>query len=370
MNVRYLVVSLILGLSLILSTGCGLLPATDTSPSTSSAPVASPIDSDWTLPPPGSQATELPSIADVVARVKPSVVAISTEVVIYDFFNRPFTQEGAGSGWIISEDGIIITNNHVVEGAKSITITLDDGRTFLVDMNAVTTDRLTDLAVLKIDAENLPAATVGDSSALRVGDWVIAIGNSLGLGISATHGIVSRKEVSLEVDIDQTLYDLIQTNAAINPGDSGGPLVNMAGEVIGITSAKISAAGVEGMGYAISSEVANPVIQELIKRGYVVRPWAGLGALTVNPTVVFWYDLVVDKGALVSRVSRGSPASKAGLQPGDVIVGFDGEEIASVHQLTRAIHSCEIGQEIEITFWRGDTKRNTKVVLVESLPLP
>ncbi|GAH87964.1 unnamed protein product, partial [marine sediment metagenome] len=128
----------------------------------------------------------MPSIADVVAKVKPSVVAINTEVITYDIFNQPFTQEGAGSGWIIDEDGLIVTNNHVVEGAKSITVTLDNGETWLVDMNAVATDRLTDLAVLKIDAENLPAITIGDSSKLRVGDWVIAIGNALGEGISAT----------------------------------------------------------------------------------------------------------------------------------------------------------------------------------------
>lgn len=157
-----------------------------------------------------------------------------------------------------------MTNNHVVAGAESITLTLDDGRTFPVDMNTLATDPLTDLAVLQIDAENLPAIDIGDSSALRVGDWVVAIGNSLGLGISATNGIVSGLEISLPVSSGQTLSDLIQTDAAINPGNSGGPLVNMKGEVIGITSVKIAAVGVEGLGYAISINEAIPIIEELI----------------------------------------------------------------------------------------------------------
>ena len=229
-NIRALVVPLILILSLTLTAGCDLLPEVDTSPPLSPPATenTTPIDSEWSIPITGSQAPILPSIADVVAKVKPSVAAINTEVVTFDIFNRPRTQEGAGSGWVISKDGIIVTNNHVVAGAESITVTLDDGRTFPVDLNTVATDPLSDLAVLIIDAENLPAVTVGDSLKLRVGDWVVAIGNSLGMGISATTGIVSSLGVHLEVSAGQTLYDLIQTDAAINPGNSGGPLVNMA----------------------------------------------------------------------------------------------------------------------------------------------
>jgi len=222
-----------------------------------------PIETDWSIPPAESQSPVLPSIADVVAAVKPSVVAIDTELT-FNTFHRSFTQGGAGSGWIIDENGIIVTNSHVVAGAESITVTLDDGRTFPVDINRVATDPLTDLAVLKIDAKNLPAANIGDSSVLRVGDWVIAIGNSLGLGISATSGIVSGLEISLSVSSWQTLDDLVQTDAAINPGNSGGPLVNMKGEVIGITSVKVAAVGVEGLGYAININEAIPIIKELI----------------------------------------------------------------------------------------------------------
>jgi len=368
-NIKYLVVSLTLILTLTLSGGCFLLPNVETSPPPTAPPheTSTPIDPGWILSPPESQAAFLPSIADVVAEVKPSVVAINIEILTQDLFGS-FTQEGAGSGWIARDDGIIVTNNHVVEGAKSISVTLDDGRIFSVDMETVATDPLTDLAVLKIDAENLPSAIMGDSSELRVGDWVVAIGNSLGLGISATHGIVSREDVSLEVSSAQTLHGLIQTNAAINPGNSGGPLVNLAGEVVGITSAKISASGVEGMGYAISIQGAGPIIQELVNIGYVVRPWLGIGAQTVNQSMVYWYDLAVDKGALITYVGTGSPADIAGIKAGDVMINMNGKEISNVQELTQAIHSSQIGGKTEIIFWRGDTRNTTYATLTESLP--
>jgi serine protease Do len=266
-NVRNLALCLMLILSLTLGAACGLLPQADISllpgPSAESNNTAT-IDSDWSIAPAESQSTVLPSVADVVAKVKPSVVAIDTQTTMVGLFNRRFTQEGAGSGWIIDKNGVIVTNDHVVDGADNISVTLGDGRTFAVDMSTVAGDPQTDLAVLKIDAENLPAADIGNSSALRVGDWVVAIGNSLGLGISATSGIVSGLEVSLPVSSGQTLHDLVQTDAAINPGNSGGPLVNMNGEVVGITSVKIAAVGVEGLGYAISIDEAIPIIGQLI----------------------------------------------------------------------------------------------------------
>jgi serine protease Do len=266
-NIINLALCLILILFLTLGAACELPPYADVSlPPSHSAESAGlvPIDNAQSTPPAESQSPVLLSVTDVVAKVKPSVVAINTESTILGFFNRPFTQEGSGSGWIIDENGIIVTNDHVIDGAESITVTLDDGRTFPVDMNTVATDPQRDLAVLKIDAENLPAADIGDSSELRVGDWVVAIGNSLGLGISATNGIVSGLEVSLPMSAGQTLHDLVQTDAAINPGNSGGPLVNMNGEVIGITSVKIAAVGVEGLGYAMSIDEAIPIIQGLL----------------------------------------------------------------------------------------------------------
>jgi serine protease Do len=380
-NIKYLTITLVLVLSLMLSAGCTFIPeewpetpppeAEDSTPTTpASTATITPIDPDWTLPSTETQASALPSIADVVAKVKPSVVAINTEVTTYDVFNRPFTREGAGSGWIIDEDGIIVTNNHVVEGAESITVTLDDDRTLSVDVNTVATDPLTDLAVLKIDAGNLPALTVGDSLNLRVGDWVVAIGNALGEGISATHGIVSRKGVSIAVGPGQALYNLIQTNAAINPGNSGGPLVNLAGEVIGITSAKLSAVGIEGMGYAISSHAASSIIEELVQKGYIVRPWLGVSLYLVNQYVVERFALAVDKGAFVVEVVADSPADTAGLQPEDVIVGFAGEEIDTVDDLIQAIRSAQVGQEVEITYWRGDIEDTTYATLIKRPTLP
>ncbi len=364
-NIRYLALPLILILSLTLGAGCAILPDIDISPPSSPPATnnASPVDPEWTTPPADSQAPILPSITTVVAKVKPSVVTINTEVVTFDIFNRPFTQEGAGSGWIIREDGIIITNNHVVQGAESITVTLDDGRTFPVDLNTVATDWLTDLAVFKIDAENLPAATVGDSLKLRVGDWVVAIGNSLGMGISATTGIISSLGVRLEVSPGQTLYDLIQTDAAINPGNSGGPLVNMAGEVIGINSVKRAQVEVEGVGYAISTNEAMPTIDELITTGYVVRPWLGVTVDNASR-----YNLAVDKGTLIVNMASGSPADKAGLRAGDVITKFEDQEITDANELIRAIHSAQVGQEVEITFWRGEAKNTTYATLIERPP--
>ncbi len=369
LKIRYLIISLLLILALSLGSSCALFSTDTSSPTTSaSTSTVTAISPNWTLSATDNAASTLPSIADVVALVKPSVVAINTEYVTYDIFNRAYEEQGAGSGWIIDEDGIIVTNNHVVEGAESITVTLDDGRTFAVDMNTVATDALADLAVLRIDAKNLPAVTVGDSEELRVGDWVVAIGNALGEGISATDGIVSRKDVSISVDSGQTLYNLIQTNAAINPGNSGGPLVNMAGEVIGITSAKLSAVGIEGMGYAISTEEATPIIYDLITTGHVVRPWLGVGLYTVDQYAVFRYGLAVDKGALITEVADSSPAAEAGIEAGDVITEFDGEEITSADDLIQAIHSSEIGQTIEITYWRGNNKNTTYATLAESPP--
>jgi len=380
-RVTYLVIFLILMLSLMLGTGCAV-PYIDISPAPSPsqtptpppppAPPPEPINPNWVPPPTptANQTIVLPSIADVVAEVKPSVVAITTEVVTFDFFNRPFTQQGAGSGWILDENGIIVTNNHVVEGASSITVTLDDGRTLSVDTSSAFTDSLNDLAILKVDAQNLPALKIGDSSKLRTGDWVVAIGNALGQGIRATEGIVSRQEVSIPVSQAQTLYDLIETSAAINPGNSGGPLVNLSGEVIGITSAKIATIGVEGMGYAISTETAIPIIEELIKNGYVVRPWLGVVLYTVDEFAVMRYELAVEEGVLLTLVAEGSPADKAGLEVGDVIVSFGGEKIATAEEMIQLIHSSQIGQELEITFWRGNTENTTVVILSESPPPP
>ena len=207
----------------------------------------------------GSLAT-LPSFADLTDRVQPSVVSVNTQTVVRSRFVQR-TVQGAGSGWIVDESGIIVTNNHVVEGATSITVQLSDGKTYTPV--SVKTDPASDLAILKINAGKVPALKVGDSGKLRVGDWVIAVGNALGMGVGVKDGIVSRLGVNVQISQTETYNNLIETNAAINPGNSGGPLLNLAGEVIGITSLKLSTAGVEGMGYAININDAMPVIQRL-----------------------------------------------------------------------------------------------------------
>jgi serine protease Do len=213
-------------------------------------------------PPQSSAIVTLPSFADLTDAVKQSVVAIDTQTVV----SRRYIQRtipGAGSGWIIDKNGTIVTNNHVIEGAQSITVELANGKTYTPI--SIKTDPTHDIAILKIDAGNLPALKVGDTSKLRVGDWVVAVGNALGMGISVKDGIISRLGVSIQISPNETYSNLIETNAAINPGNSGGPLVNLDGEVIGITSLKLSAGGVEGMGYAINIGDVLPVIQRLSK---------------------------------------------------------------------------------------------------------
>jgi serine protease Do len=319
-------------------------------------------DSDWAFPLKNQPATPLPDFRPVVTEVMPSVVSVTTQTVTSDFFGHQYTESVAGSGILIDDNGYIVTNNHVVEDAQSIYVELADGRTF--PANVVGTDILSDLAVIKIDAMNLTYAYWGDSGSLSVGEWVLAIGNALGGGGGATQGIVSRLNVSVTVE-GNTLYGLIQTTAAINPGNSGGPLVNMAGEVIGITSVKIVASNVEGMGFAISSNEAKPIIEDLIRYGRVTYPWLGVSVSTVTPLLAAAENLSVDKGALIVEVVADSPAEAAGLRTGDVIIRFGDKEISNVADLVQAIRSSEVGEEVEIVFVRGEDTKTTSARLTE-----
>jgi serine protease Do len=202
----------------------------------------------------------LTSFADLINLAQPSVVEIDVSETVRSG-RRTVQQQGAGSGWILNANGMIVTNNHVITGATTITVTTSDGKTFPAQV--VNSDPATDLALIKINATQLKSMKIGDASKLRTGDWVLAVGNPLGEGIIVTQGIVSRMGVSVPLNANQTYNDLIETTAAINPGNSGGPLINMAGEVIGITT--LGATGVQGMGYAISMIDALPVIQKLSK---------------------------------------------------------------------------------------------------------
>ncbi len=319
-------------------------------------------DSNWTFPSETWPSTPLPDFRPVVSKVMPSVVSVTTESVISDFFGRQYTESAAGSGIIIDDKGYIATNNHVVEDAQNIYAELIDGRTFSADI--VGTDPLSDLAVIKVDTIDLPYARWGDSNSLSLGEWVLAIGNALGEGITATEGIVSRLNVSVNVD-GNTLFGLVQTTAAINPGNSGGPLVNLSGEVTGITSVKIVSSAVEGIGYAISSSEAMPIIEDLIRCGHVTYPWLGVAASTVTPLLAASESLSVDRGALIAELVADSPAEAAGLRTGDVIIRFRDDEINDVADLVLAIRASEIGEEVQIVFVRGDDTRTTSAQLVE-----
>ena len=360
-KIRYILIVLIL-LAIALSIGTCSLSNPPTSNPPQSDGLTQYTDPDWAFPLENEPAISLPDFRPVVAEVIPSVVSVTTEMVTSDFFGRQYTEYVAGSGIFIDDKGYIVTNNHVVEDAQSIYVELVDGSAY--PANIVGTDTLSDLAVIKINAVDLPYACWGESSSLSLGEWVLAIGNALGEGIIATQGIVSRLNVSMNIN-GNTLYGLIQTTAAINPGNSGGPLVNMSGEVIGITSIKIVASEVEGMGFAISSDEAEPIILDLIHYGHVTYPWLGVGLYTVDPALAAAMDLSVDSGALIVTAVADSPAEAAGLRVDDIIIRFGDKEISSVADLVQAIRNSEIGEEIAIVFVRGEDTQTTSAILVE-----
>jgi len=258
-----------------------------------------------------------------------------------------------------------VTNNHVVEGAESITVTLPDGRTF--DATLVGTDPLTDLAVVKIEGIDLPTIPFGDSSTLRAGDWVVAIGNALALpgGPTVTVGVVSALGRSIQEQNGVTLYDVIQTDAAINPGNSGGPLLNLRGEIVGINTAKISTVEVSGVGFAVSANTARPVVEELIEEGHVTRPYLGISLLTVNSAVASQLGLATDKGALVTVVVPDTPAEEAGLLAGDVIIAADGQEVITADDMVLAIRAHKVGDLMELTYLRDGEENTALITLVE-----
>jgi serine protease Do len=303
---------------------------------------------------------------ELVAGVAPAVVSIVVETVSYNWFYQAVPETGAGSGIIISSDGYIITNNHVVEDANKVTVTLSDGRTF--DATIVGTDSQTDLAVVKIDASNLAYLHLLSNSLeqLSVLDPVVAVGNALALpgGATWTTGVVSNLGRSIEEENGVVLSDIIQTDAAINAGNSGGPLLDAAGQVIGINVAIASNA--ENIGFAISTDTIIPVVESLIAEGKVIRPWLGASVMTVTSTIQHHYHLAVDAGALVISVSSGSPADEAGLTPGDVITEMAQEDISTAADLTSCIASHQIGDQIEIIYYRGNVQKAATITLEES----
>lgn len=264
--------------------------------------------------------------------------------------DRDQPRNGLGSGFIIDEDGIIVTNNHVIDGADQITVVLEDGRR--LDATLVGADEKTDLAVLEVEATvDLPTIEFGDTEELRVGDWVVALGNPFGIGATVTAGIVS----ALSRDIRSGPYDdYIQVDAPINRGNSGGPLLDGDGDVIGVNTAIFSPSGGSvGIGFAIPAELAERVVADLLDDGQVDRGWIGVSIQTVTPDIAESLGLEMAEGALVANVLPDSPAEAADLMVGDVILSFGDTDIDSLRDLTRAVADEAAGTDVEVSVWRN-----------------
>jgi serine protease Do len=329
------------------------------------------------------------SFADLAEKVKPAVVNISTVSTVKmpgnpfqqffgpdregpfgDFFHRFFGEipdqemkrQSLGSGFIIDKDGYIITNNHVVEGADEIKVKLSDGREFKAKV--VGRDPKTDLALIKISSifKDLPILSLGDSDKMRVGDWVIAIGNPFGLGETVTQGIIS----ATGRVIGSGPYDnFLQTDAPINPGNSGGPLVNLKGEVIGINSAIIASG--QGIGFSVPSSTANVIIPQLKEKGKVTRGWIGVSVQAITPEMAQAFALKDTKGALVGEVVQGGPADEAGIKRGDVIISFDGKEVNKMSDLPFTVAETPVGKTVEVKVIR-DGKDMTVHLKIAEMP--
>lgn len=275
------------------------------------------------------------------------------------------TERGTGSGVIYDKAGYIATNNHVVEGANEIIVSLPDGRT--VKGKVLGADAVTDLAVVKIEADNLPVAKFGDSDTLQVGEPAIAIGNPLGLEFrgSVTAGVISALNRSIE--LGERKFSLIQTDAAINPGNSGGALVNADGEVVGINSAKIVVSGVEGIGFAIPVNTAKPILDELASRGRVARPYLGASLMDKDVAERYGFEIDLHGGIFLVKVVQGSPADKAGIRPGDIILRFNGAKVATAMDLRSKIDACKVGDRVEVVILHNGMQE-TKTLVLEEVP--
>ena len=308
-------------------------------------------------PPPLSSVGSLPSIVDLVDKVRPAVATISVEALTRGLF-FDFTD----AGMVVRPDGYIVTNFHVIQDANDIQVTLPGIGSY--EARVVGEDPLTDLAVLKIEADNLPFVRFGDSRDMRVGDWVIAVGNVLALkgGPTVTLGIVSALGRSLTTDRG-SLYDLLQTDAAINEGNSGGPLVNIEGEVIGINTAILRDA--YGIGFAVSSAVASPIIDSLIDEGRVVRPLIGLTGADVTPARAGQLKLNVTEGVIVTRLSRDGPAFKGGLRVGDVITKLDGIPTPDMARFLTLLWTYDVADTVRLEYISNNQTFETSVELAE-----
>ena len=357
----HLLLAAMMAASVVTFSGCSLGTAADNTSvqTTSAAKQAAANNANL------SDARNTPVVRAAKA-VGPTIVGITNKAVARDWFNNPVETEGVGSGVIFKNDGgdsYIVTNNHVVSGAKELVVSLPDGRSLKGKL--VGADELTDLAVVKVGDGKLPTAKFGDSDKIVVGEPAIAIGNPMGLEFqgSVTSGVISALNRTL--DISDKRVKLLQTDAAINPGNSGGALVNADGEVIGINSAKVAANGVEGMGFAIPINTVQTVIDSLMTKGYVARPYLGVSVFDPETAGRYGYQLNIDKGVYVFQLTLNGPCGKAGLQRGDIILKLDDKETNSVPDLRAKVAEHKVGDTVKVTYDRNGKQQNADVVLEE-----
>jgi serine protease Do len=313
------------------------------------------------LPPPSALGI-LPSLSELVEKVRPAVASIDVESVTRGIF-FDFTDQGAGTGIVVRPDGYIVTNFHVVQDASRIRVVLPDGKSY--DAQVVGLDIVTDLAILKIAAQGLPTATFGDSDALKVGDWVLALGNALALkgGPTVTLGIVSARGRTVNTERGQ-LYDMIQTDAPINDGNSGGPLVNLNGEVVGISTAILRDA--QGIGFAVSSKTARPIIDALIERGHVVRPLIGLTGTDLTPARASQLGISARiEGIIVTRAPADGPAYRAGIRVGDVVTSMNGTPTPDMARFLTLLWTYKAGDKVRLEAIRNNQPFTAEVQLEE-----
>lgn len=368
-------VSLLATLLLLTVVACGDPPPTEPSPTplptyTPVPPTPTPGPVEDTTPqaepsfePKDETTLTLPSLADVVEEIEPWVVSITTERFVRGFFST-FRDEGAGSGFIVRPDGYIVTNEHVIRGAQQLQAHLSNGETY--PATVVGKDVVTDIAILKIEAEGLPFATLSKVDDIRVGDWVMTLGNALDMrgGPTATLGIVSGLGRSIKTEQGQQFFNLIQTDATINTGNSGGPLVDINGTVIGINQAVLAEAR---FGFAINASVAGPVIDSLIEDGAVSRPDIGIKGDDVTPAIARSFNLSVTEGVVITAISTDGPAYAAGLRVGNIITKLDDIPTPGLAVFNPRLWAYKPGDEILVEYVSGDTT-DVASVTVESDP--